>query len=286
MEHANGKGKSGKVKTIKVGGLAGRTSGVFDGRPPLVLLHGLSFNREMWDPALDLLFAMDPTRQILALDLPGHGHSESAPRYNIEAVVELVHGAVEEAGFGEPIMVGHSLAAIVASVYAATLPAQGVINVDQPLQTVRFAELLHSLADQLRGPGFMDVWQMFNASFHLELLPEDAQELLRNTCHPTQELVLGYWREVMEQPPDFLRRMTDTLLEDLRAKSVPYLVIAGSEPEDAYKQWLAEGLPQATIEVFPATGHFPHVGDPHRFAKVLAATAPSDEAPPNEAPQH
>ncbi|MFL4478409.1 hypothetical protein ACIPUB_09050 [Paeniglutamicibacter sp. ORCA_105] len=45
MDDANGKttaapGKPGRVKTTKAGSLAGRTSGVFEGRPPWVLLHG------------------------------------------------------------------------------------------------------------------------------------------------------------------------------------------------------------------------------------------------------
>ncbi|WP_425863708.1 alpha/beta fold hydrolase [Arthrobacter sp. TWP1-1] len=265
------------MKTIKVGGLAGRTSGVFDGRPPLALLHGLSFNRAMWNPTLDLLFELDPARQVLALDLPGHGDSDSAPRYDIESVAEMVHDAVHEAGLVEPVMVGHSLAAIVATVYASAYPVQGVVNVDQTLQTEGFAKLLHSLADQLMGPDFMNVWQGFNASFHLELLPPQAQQLLRDTSHPTQELVTGYWREVMEQTPEFMRYKFENVLENLRDNAVPYLVIAGSEPEVAYLQWLTERIPQATIEVFPASGHFPHLADPHRFATVLAATAPPNQ---------
>lgn len=277
MERANGKGSSGRVKTIKVGGLAGRTSGVFDGRPPLVLLHGLTFNRAMWNPALDLMFEWDPARQVLALDLPGHGESDSAPRYDIESVAEIVHGAVKEAGLIEPVMVGHSLSAIVATAYASKYPAQGVVNVDQTLQTEGFAELLHSLAEQLMGPDFMNIWQGFHASFHLELLPPEAQELLRSTSHPTQELVTGYWREVMDQPSEFTRYRFENVFEDLRDKAVPYRIVAGREPEAAYLQWLAERIPQATIEVFPASGHFPHLADPHHFATVLAATAPPNQ---------
>lgn len=279
MEHSHGQGHSGRVKTIKAGALIGRTSGVFDGRPPLVLLHGLSFNRAMWNPALDLLLELDPSRQVLALDLPGHGDSDPAPRYDIESVAEIVHDAVQETGLVEPVMVGHSLAAIVATVYASKYPVQGVVNVDQTLQTTGFAELLHSLAEQLMGPDFMNVWQGFKTSFHLELLHPDAQEILRSTSHPTQELVTGYWREVMEQSPDALRHRFENVSDELRERAVPYLVVAGTEPEAAYKQWLAERIPQATIKVFPASGHFPHLADPHRFATVLAATAPPAQTP-------
>ena len=60
-------------------GLAANKHGSDDGRPPVVLLHGLTFDRSMWRPALDELAGLDPRRRVLALDLPGHGESASRP---------------------------------------------------------------------------------------------------------------------------------------------------------------------------------------------------------------
>jgi DNA-binding CsgD family transcriptional regulator len=40
-----------------------------------------------------------------------------------------------------------------------------------------------------------------------------------------------------------------------------------------YRNWLNQVLPQATITVWPASGHFPHLAHPRRFAECLAATA-------------
>jgi len=57
-----------------------------------------------------------------------------------------------------------------------------VINVDQWLQLTPMAELIRSLAPQLRGPGFPAVWQIFQDSMHAELLPPAARELVRSTC--------------------------------------------------------------------------------------------------------
>ena len=59
----------------------------------------------------------------------------------------------------------------------------------------------------------------------------------------------------------------------LRASGRPYSVIAGDGfgPEDEH--WLLERLPQATVERWPATGHFPFLAHPRRFAERLAATA-------------
>ena len=41
----------------------------------------------------------------------------------------------------------------------------------------------------------------------------------------------------------------------------------------AGRNWLNHVLPQATVTVWPASGHFPHLADPRRFAGCLAATA-------------
>jgi pimeloyl-ACP methyl ester carboxylesterase len=62
------------MQTKLFSNLAGDLTGAPDRRPPLVLLHGLTFDRTMWRPALAHLAALDPGRPVLALDLPGTGH--------------------------------------------------------------------------------------------------------------------------------------------------------------------------------------------------------------------
>lgn len=255
----------------ELAGLAVDDLGRSDARPPLVLLHGLTFDRTMWRPALTELDRIDPGRRALAFDLPGHGESADWESYDVASVAECVHRAVTEAELDEPVIVGHSLAAIVAAVYAVTFPTRGVVNVDQPLQTTAFAAFLHSIADQLRGPGFPAIWEQFLASMHIELLPASAQQLLRSTSTPRQELVLGYWREVLDRPASEVTDQMTAGLAALRATAVPYLIVAGSEPEPGYRQWLGEVLPQAAITVLPDSGHFPHLAYPGRFAELLAA---------------
>jgi pimeloyl-ACP methyl ester carboxylesterase len=253
-------------------GLAFDEVGRRDQRPPLVLLHGLTFDRSMWQPALAELARQDPGRRAIAFDLPGHGGSAQWDSYDIQSVAAGVNRAVEEAGIEQPVLVGHSLAAIVATIYAMTYPTPGVVNVDQPLQTAPFAGFLKTIADQLRGPGFPAMWEHFAASMHIELLPEDSQELLRSTSNPQQDLVLGYWREVLERPIEELIEQTSNGLGALRTAELPYLIVAGEEPSEEYRTWLHEVLPQAEISVLPGSGHFPHLAHPEAFARALAAT--------------
>jgi len=263
-------------------GLAADEYGDCDELPPLVLLHGLTFDRSLWQPVLDELHRIDPRRRALLLDLPGHGESPDWSSYNMGSVAEAVHRAVEQAQLPAPVIVGHSISAIVASVYAATYPTRGVVNVDQPLQVGPFACLVKSLAEQLRGPAFPAVWAMFEASMHLELLPEPAQRLVRASSRPHQDLVLGYWREVLDQPVDDVVATAEAGLRAVRAARVPYLIVAGSDMEPAYANWLATELPGSGITVLPGGSHFPHLAHPDLFAAALHAFPATKVNPPSE----
>lgn len=77
------------------------------------------------------------------------------------------------------------------------------------------------------------MWQMFEASFHTELLPPASQEIVRTTSRPQQDLVLGYWQEVIDQPVQSLSDRIELVLGPLRAKGLPYVVVAGETLDPA-----------------------------------------------------
>jgi pimeloyl-ACP methyl ester carboxylesterase len=62
---------------------------------------------------------------------------------------------------------------------------------------------------------------------------------------------------------------------------VPYLV-AGADLDPDYQKWLKKALPNATVIVWPGSGHFSHLAHPDRFTECLAATA---HWPDNDAEQ-
>jgi pimeloyl-ACP methyl ester carboxylesterase len=260
------------MQTKLFSNLAGDLTGAPDRRPPLVLLHGLTFDRTMWQPALAHLAALDPGRQVLALDLPGHGDSPERPRYDLEPIADAVHQAVTEAGLSSPVLAGHSAGGILVTIYASRYPARGVVNVDQPLEVEPFAQLLRSLAGPLRGPGFPRVWEQFEASLGIGLLPQAAQDLLGKARYVRPDLVTGYWREVLDEPAGVLAAKMADGLAVLRAAGMPYRIVAGNEPEPEYLSWLKEELPQAEVTAWPGSGHFPHLARPAEFAGLLAAT--------------
>jgi pimeloyl-ACP methyl ester carboxylesterase len=250
--------------------LHGFLEGRPDDRPPLVLLHGLTFDHRMWLPAMAALRARDPERQVLVLDLPGHGGSALLPRCDPEDVAEAVAAAVQDAGLDRPVLVGHSIAAIIASVFAVTYPTRGVVNVDQPLDT-SFIGLLQANRQVIEGPGFAQLWPAILASMHIEVLPQRAQQLLRTEL-PRQEVVLAYWRQALQWPTAHLEARVAEVVGQLRRLQLPYAFICGHQWGQADTQRVREALPQATITVVPNSGHFPHLADPGRFAQALAET--------------
>ncbi len=139
-------------------GLAADDYGRPDDRPPLVLLHGLTFDRTMWRAALDALGIIDPDRRAVTLDLPGHGDSPDAMSYTFEAVLGAVRSAIVGAALDAPVMVGHSGAAGTAAMYAARYPTRGLIMVAGSMMVGDFAAMLQSMRAALEGPGFADAW--------------------------------------------------------------------------------------------------------------------------------
>src|SRR5262249_44787020 len=78
--------KGTQMTTRTFAGLAADTRGVNDERAPLVFLHGLTFDRSVWRPALRELDVLDPGRRSVAFDLPGHGRSADLPSYRLPAI--------------------------------------------------------------------------------------------------------------------------------------------------------------------------------------------------------
>jgi pimeloyl-ACP methyl ester carboxylesterase len=257
---------------IKVAGMAGDLYGGPDGRPPLVLLAGLTYGRRTWQPVLGHLGRIDPGRQVLALDLPGHGDSPDQLPHTLQHVVRLVREAVSEAGLSAPVLVGHSQSGGFASVYAAQYPASGVVNVDAPPNIWAFIQVLRAAADQNHGD-LLGTWATMKQGFHIDLLPPESRELLARNSRPRTELLASYWEELFAMTPDRAAALVGDGIAAVAAVEMPYLLILGTEPPPDVAAWFRNALPHAVVEVWAGSGHFPHLAHPARFAERLAATA-------------
>lgn len=255
-------------------GLGADDSGQDGSRPPIVLVHGLTFDRNIWAPVLAAFRQHDSQRRVIAFDLPGHGASPSDLPHDMPRVADLVHDAVSAAGVDAPVLVGHSMSGGLVSVYAARYPAAGVINVDQAPVLEPFGQLLRTLEPQLRSAAFDQIWQqVFAASFHLELLPSPARNLVESNSRPSQDLVLSYWQTVLDRPTEEFQSIVDDSLVQIGRRGLPYVLVLGGELPAEVRDRLRGLLPDVRILDWPGTGHFPHLARPGEFAELLAATA-------------
>jgi pimeloyl-ACP methyl ester carboxylesterase len=254
-------------------GLATDDVGLSDDRPPLVLLHGLSFDRQMWRPALAELDTIDPGRRAIAIDLPGHGDSPDALSCTVEEIVERVLAAVVEARLDAPIIVGHSAAAGTAFLYGVMYPCRGVVAVEGTLRVGAFAGMAQAMEPTLRGPGFRDAWDRITANvFGLDEVAPEVRDFVVATSRPRQEIVLGYWRDLFERTPQELDALVAQGAASIRASGLPYIAVVGHDPSPEDADWIRSNMPDARTEVWPQSGHFPHLAHPRRFAEILAET--------------
>jgi pimeloyl-ACP methyl ester carboxylesterase len=241
-----------------------------DDQPPLIFLHGLGFNRGHWAPVIGELTDLAPGRRMVSFDLPGHGASPARDCYDGRDLAAVLHDSVRKAGLRAPVVVGHSFGGVLATVYAAMYPSSGVVNVDQPLLPGNFATMLRDVEPVLRSPRYLEVWKSLMAGMHAEQLPPDVRGMVLDAPAPGQDLLLGYWRELLTSTADGLaeQRMRDLAI--LRSNRTPYRYLAGDEPPAAYQRWLRSMLPDVAITVLPGSGHFPHLARAAEVAAILA----------------
>lgn len=81
-------------------------------KPTLVFVHGAGLDHSLF--GLQSRYFGYHGRNVLALDLPGHGRSEGPPLPTIAAMADWVFGVLDAQGIASASIVGHSMGALVA----------------------------------------------------------------------------------------------------------------------------------------------------------------------------
>ncbi len=87
--------------------------------PPVVLVHALGETSADWAPVAE---ALVPEYRVYALDLRGHGASDWPGAYTIEQLTIDLAAFLDALGLGRVTLVGHSIGAPPAYLYAARHP--------------------------------------------------------------------------------------------------------------------------------------------------------------------
>jgi len=228
---------------------------------PIVLLHGLTFDRTTWRPITERLG--DGVKTI-AIDLPAHGESP-APAVRLDELAERIHDLLGSLALDTPLVVGHSIGGSLALLYAGHFPARGVVCVDQPQDVRAFSALLKQLEPVLRGPGFASAFERFQESMAIDRVPEPSRSLVYASQRIDQDVVVGYWDEVLRSEAGALQARID---DGLATIDVPVLAVFGRAFPDGGDHGLAR-VRDLELEEWPGLGHFPHLVEPDRFTERL-----------------
>jgi len=89
-------------------------------RASVVFVHGTGQDHSIW--VLPTRYFARHDRNVLAVDLPGHGRSGGAPLETVEAMAEWLVAVLDAAGLRQAAIVGHSLGSLVAIATAGRHP--------------------------------------------------------------------------------------------------------------------------------------------------------------------
>jgi pimeloyl-ACP methyl ester carboxylesterase len=228
---------------------------------PVVLLHGLTFDRTTWRPIIERL---GDAVQTIAVDLPAHGESPGPP-LPLDQLAVRVNELLGSLDIHEPVVAGHSIGGSLAFLYAGAFPTRGVVCVDQPQDLRAFAALLKQLEPVLRGPGFESAFEHFQESMAIDRVPEPLRSLVYDSQRIEQDVVMGYWDDVLNADAEALQARLD---ESLGALDVPALAVFGRAFPDGVDHGLAR-VRELELEEWRGLGHFPHLVEPDRFTGRL-----------------
>lgn len=170
-------------------------------QPTIVFVHGAAHDHSVW--ALQSRYFAHHGRNVLAVDLPGHGRSGGAPLPAVEAIADWLPALLDAAQVRSAAFVGHSLGALAVLACAARHaervtkiallgPAVPMPVSDELLAAARADDHLafelingwsHSAAKQLGGNQVPGMWMMGAAMRLMERSRPGALHADLNACH-------------------------------------------------------------------------------------------------------
>ena len=231
-----------------------------DGKPPLILLHGIGRVAHTFD---HLAKHFSPNYHVLAVDMRGHGDSgwDASGAYLVEDYVKDIEGLAQQLRLRNIVIWGNSTGGRVAQVFAGMHPdlVAGVIAEDVGPERPR------EIADS--GTRRMQQEDERGWASEEELLAE----LKAGNARTPEEILRAYVtygskrrpdsRVIWKRDPKIANGFVPTeLWRFVREIKFPIIYILGGRSTivpAATQQQLKQTLPQVQIETLPGLGHYP-----------------------------
>jgi pimeloyl-ACP methyl ester carboxylesterase len=248
--------------------------------PEIVLLHGGAQNAHTWDTV-----AMALDRPLVAIDLPGHGHSdgpaEPAPGQPRAAANAIdVAEAIRQLAPDAKVVVGMSLGGLTSIALAGYAPdlVRRLVLVDVTPGVT--GDKSKAITDFVRGPASFASFDDILARTIEHNPTRTVSSLRRGILHNAKQLDDGSWvwryrrfDELEPQGDDKNRLDYSALWDVLSGIEVPILLVRGMRPQsvvdDADEAELLERQPTATVVHIQEAGHSVQGDTPIELADAI-----------------
>lgn len=275
----------GYRRAYRVGGdpsleAGGRASA--DGRPTLLMLHGLGDSSESWVPVLD---GLAERFRVIAPDLLGHGASDK-PRadYSAAAFANGMRDLLNVLDVERVTVVGHSLGGGVAAQFAYQYPQRterlalvspgGVdrdVSILLRLAAAPFSELFvpfaHTSPGRLVARVGLNLLRLVDHD-----LTRDADELQRILDALPADGAFDAFTRSLRAGVDWRGQVVTMTDRVYLARAMPMSIMWGTNdgiiPVEHARKLHAE-VPHARFSLYIDAGHFPHHAEPRRFVDEL-----------------
>lgn len=250
-----------------------------EGRP-LVMLPGWSQAATVYGRQSDDFCRI---ARVIALDHRGHGESDKPDHgYRVQRLAKDLFELIDALQLDQPDVLAHSMGAAVLwsylSLFGAERPPRRLIFVDEPRALLARPDWSEKERQEAGAiiPDF-DALTGFVGKIRVSDRPETVAEILRPmfTGAIGEQDLLGIARDNLKLPRHHVADLlADNVIQDWHAVIErirhPTLVFggAGSVHPAACQHWIAEAIPGAELDVFPADeggSHFLFYENPKRF---------------------
>jgi pimeloyl-ACP methyl ester carboxylesterase len=268
------------VNTIELGPEK-RSDAAAQERQPLVFIHGLSGSWPNW---LEQLPVFAAERRVIAIDLPGFGHSPMpADQISIPGYARLLDGLLDQLQIDAAAIVGNSMGGFIGAELAIAYPqrverlvlvsAAGISTYDQP-NAIRALPALRRLEQIVTASA---AWTA-SKSDALARRPRLRDALLSLVVRHPEHLGAALAAEQLRGAgkPGFLQALEAIIEYEIRERlpevACPTLIVWGDSDRvvtvrDA--EVFAELIPNSRKVIFEDTGHMSQLERPDEFNALL-----------------
>ncbi len=240
----------------------------------MVWAHGLGGTWQGWKRVMDFFKAR---YRVVAYDARGHGRSEKPERpeaYSQDIMVEDMRGLMDALGIDKAIVGGHSMGANVALNFALRYPGRclGLVPVgigsgssDREYWRGWWGKLA-DIAEQEGMAAFLEEMKKLPAWGSAFTDPEMAKSITDTVLSNSPKAIALTVRGVQVKRPSIFE-----LAPKLEKLPVATLVVLseGDAPVVECSRFMAEHIPQATLEVIPARSHWTLLEAPEQFLQAV-----------------